>query len=81
MSSKEHVISLALELDEADRLEILEKLYESLEGPSDIGAAQAWSEEIARRLSQMESGSATFVPWEQARRQIRGSGTDERAAS
>ena len=49
MSAKQNVIVEALQLNEAERLEVAEALYESLEGSPDPGAAAAWDAEIARR--------------------------------
>ena len=44
----------------------------ALETEVDEDAEQAWSAEIARRLDGLNSGSATTVPWSQARRRIFG---------
>lgn len=70
MSAKDNVILEALRLSEAERLEVADALYESLEGPADPDAAQAWDAEIKRRIEKIDSGAATLVPWEEARRRI-----------
>ena len=72
MSSKDNVIAQALRLPEDERLEVVEALYESLEGPPEEGADAAWSADIERRLKKIESGQAKFSPWEAARRRIAG---------
>ena len=72
MSSKQNVIAEALRLNDAERLEIAEALYESLEGPPDADADEAWSAEIVKRIAEVDAGRATVVPWSQARRQIAG---------
>ena len=50
----------------------LRELIDSLDDEVDEDAEQAWSVEIARRLDELNSGSATTVPWSQARRRIFG---------
>ena len=68
MQSKEMVIQEAMRLSPGDRLEVAEKLLESVEG--EPGADEAWAEEIARRLAAIDAGEATKVPWDEARRRI-----------
>jgi putative addiction module component (TIGR02574 family) len=80
MSSKQNVIAEALRLSEAERLELAEAVYESLEGPADPGAGQAWDEEIARRLAEIDAGRVKLIPWSEARRQIAGDDDDGGAA-
>jgi putative addiction module component (TIGR02574 family) len=38
--------------------------------PFDKGVEAAWSEEIKRRIDEIDSGNAEPIPWEEARRQI-----------
>jgi putative addiction module component (TIGR02574 family) len=72
MSSKQNIMLEALQLSEAERLEVAEALYASLEGPPDPGADEAWSAEIQRRIAELDSGKVKTIPWEQARRTIAG---------
>ena len=74
MSSKEHVIEAALKLSEQERLEIAERLYESLEKWEEPEADEAWDKEIKRRLKLVEEGKAKFLTWEEALRVITGGG-------
>jgi len=74
MSAKQSVLVQALRLSEAERLEVAEAIYESMEGPGDADAAEAWAEEIQRRLGEIDSGRVKLVPWQEARRQIVGAG-------
>ena len=69
---KESVIQEALKLSEKDRLDVAEALYQSLDLPVDPDADLAWSEEIARRVADIDQGRATLLSWEEARRQIVG---------
>jgi putative addiction module component (TIGR02574 family) len=80
MSSKQNVIAEALRLSEAERLEVAEAVYDSLEGPADADAEQAWSDEIARRVADVDAGRVKLVPWSEARRQIAGGNADGGAA-
>jgi putative addiction module component (TIGR02574 family) len=70
MPTKNNVIADAMRPSDAERLEVAEALYESLAGPADADADQAWSVEIDRRLKEIDSCRATMVPWPEARRQI-----------
>jgi putative addiction module component (TIGR02574 family) len=70
MSSKEHVIEAALKLSEKERLEIAERLYESVEKWEDAEADEAWDKEIKRRLKLVDEGKGKFLSWEGALRVI-----------
>jgi putative addiction module component (TIGR02574 family) len=52
------------QLSQEERAELAHFLLESLE-PEEEGAAAAWDAEIARRMSEIRSGSATGKPAEQ----------------
>jgi Putative addiction module component len=45
-------------------------LLASLDGPADVGAAEAWETEIARRLDDLQAGSAQTVEADEALRKI-----------
>lgn len=70
MATKEAVIEQALALSDADRREVINRLAGSLGEPDGVSAA--WDAEIDRRLDAVDAGRATFVAWEEARRQILG---------
>ncbi len=70
MATKDMVINEALSLSEADRLDVIERLSESLSNTSEI--ASAWDSEIDRRLNDATFGRAKFSPWEEARKRIAG---------
>lgn len=76
MIAKNTIINEALKLSEGDRLDVAQRLIESLEGPPDPDADQAWSAEIQRRLKSIDEGSACLVPWPKARQTIAGEGAD-----
>jgi putative addiction module component (TIGR02574 family) len=66
------LLKRALALTEEERAELAGSLLESLDGghedPESVEAA--WSEEIARRIEDLDSGKAKTVPWEEVRHRI-----------
>jgi putative addiction module component (TIGR02574 family) len=71
MKSKgEALLQEALGLSERERAEIAGALLESLEPPLDPEVDQAWREEVARRVAQLEAGEVETIPWEQVRDQL-----------
>ena len=67
----------ALQLPSEDRGELISLLIESLDDGSDANAETAWSDELARRLKQIDDGQVEMIDWSEARQIIRGQdGTD-----
>ena len=64
------ILAEALRLDDDTRAELAAELLASLEGPADPRAAQAWDEEIGRRIAAIEAGHIALEPWDQIRRRI-----------
>ena len=62
------LLKKALTLPAEDRAAMAGSLLESLEEPVDPSAEEAWNEEIARRIADLDSGKAKTVPWEEVRR-------------
>lgn len=62
----------ALRLSPEARAAPAGSLIGSLETEIDEDAEAAWDLEIARRIAEIDSGSVTLVPWEEARRRIAG---------
>jgi putative addiction module component (TIGR02574 family) len=63
----------ALQLSPQERGELIHRLIVSLEGtPEDTpeAIAQAWDEEIARRVAEIDAGTAVLVPHEQVMAEI-----------
>ena len=58
------IITLALALEVSERREIITELMASLE---DDGLHSEWSEEILRRLRDVEAGVDVPVPWSRVR--------------
>ena len=58
----------ALQLTPRERGELAHRLILSLDGPADDtpeAIAQAWDEEIARRVAEIDAGTAELIPHEQ----------------
>ena len=69
----DEILKEALLLSPESRAAVAGRLIESLESEVDESAEAEWSVEIARRLTELDSGSVDTIPWEEARRQILGS--------
>jgi putative addiction module component (TIGR02574 family) len=65
-----NLLRKALTLSEEERAELACSLIDSLEPAVDEGAASAWDEEIARRISDLDSGRAKTAPWEEVRERL-----------
>jgi putative addiction module component (TIGR02574 family) len=58
----------ALQLSVRERGELIDRLMRSLEGPAEDtpeAIAKAWDEEIARRVAELDAGTAELIPAEQ----------------
>ena len=60
----------ALGLTEDERAELARDLIASLDAPADPDAATAWDAEIARRVAEIESGTAKLIDRAELRRRI-----------
>jgi len=64
----------ALRLSPRERGELIHRLIVSLEGSAEDtpeAIAQAWDEEIARRVADMEAGRTQWIPADEAMSRIR----------
>jgi putative addiction module component (TIGR02574 family) len=60
------VLKKALALSTQDRGLIIDRLIESLDNePAEEGVEAAWSEEIKRRVEEIQSGKVEMIPGEQ----------------
>ena len=65
------LLKKALALPPEARAALAGSLLESLdEEPADEGVEAAWSEEIQRRIEELDSGNVKPIPWAEARGQI-----------
>ena len=65
------LLKQALALSDKERAELASSLIDSLDTTIDPDTELAWQEEIARRLSDVESGKVKTIPWEEVRRKGR----------
>jgi len=65
-----HLFQMALELSEEERAELASSLLESLDPVREQGVQEAWNEEIARRIAELDSGQAETVPWPEVQRRV-----------
>ena len=78
MTTELHTLfAAALELPSADRVELAERLWESLEDETPSKSESEWDDEIRNRIAEHRAGTAKAVPWEEARKQIWADGGDE----
>ena len=60
----------ASELSERDRATLAGLLIESLEADAEPDVEAAWSEEIKRRVADLDAGNVETIPWEEVRRRL-----------
>jgi putative addiction module component (TIGR02574 family) len=61
--SRTELLNDALELSADERAELAADLLASLDGPSDPAAAEAWREEIRRRVDRAAAGESAGTAW------------------
>lgn len=66
----EKLRSEALRLSEKERAELAQDLMKSLDAPADPNAADAWDQEIARRLDEIDAGTAKLIDRAELRRRM-----------
>jgi putative addiction module component (TIGR02574 family) len=65
------LLKKALALPPEARAALATSLFESLdEEPADEGVEAAWSEEIKRRIEEIDSGKVQMIPYEEVRRRL-----------
>lgn len=64
------LLKRVLELPAGARAALAGSLIESLDDTVDTSVEEAWNEEIARRIRELDSGAVKPIPWREARRQI-----------
>ncbi|HJT33831.1 MAG TPA: addiction module protein [Pirellulales bacterium] len=70
-SDAQQVFEAALRLPDAQRAKLADCLWESIAPTADPEWEKAWAAEIARRIAEIENGTARFVNWEDLRRELR----------
>lgn len=62
----------AAQLPEHDRATLAGLLIETLDPISEPDVEAAWSEEIKRRVAEIEAGTVELTPWEEVRAELFG---------
>ncbi len=70
MEDPTKVLREAMRLPSAARAALAARLIESLDTEVEEGAEDAWSDEIAKRVSEIDDRTVATVPWSEARRRI-----------
>jgi len=64
------VLKKALALPADDRAALAGSLIDSLDPQADASVEEAWNDEVARRIEELDSGKAKTVPWAEVRRRV-----------
>jgi putative addiction module component (TIGR02574 family) len=64
------LLQKALALPEEERMALVRVLIESLDEAAELDAERAWDQEISRRISDLDSGTARTVSWEEVQQRI-----------
>lgn len=67
----ESIISDAMLMPDEDRAMIAERLIASLDHEFEKDTEVAWQKELQKRISGIDEGKVTCVPWEQVRARLR----------
>jgi putative addiction module component (TIGR02574 family) len=67
MLSYETLLADAARLPVADRIQLVEALWDTVPADSLPPLSDEWREELRRRSAEYDSGSVRTVPWEQVR--------------
>jgi putative addiction module component (TIGR02574 family) len=65
------LLTHALKLPPAARAALADSLIDSLDTDVDEDAEEAWKNEIALRVRDLDSGAVRTIPWDEVRRQLR----------
>ena len=68
--SRKKIFEDALHLDESERAALASLLIESPDLEVEEGVEAAWVAEIERRVAELDSGTATTVPWEEVKARL-----------
>ncbi len=71
MTTSQRIISEALALPAADRLEVIEQLWESLAAaPEALELSDGERQELDRRIKEMDANPEAGLPWEDVKAEL-----------
>ena len=62
----------AAQLPERDRATLAGLLIETLDPGAEADVEAAWSQEVARRVAELDAGTVETIPWEDVRAELFG---------
>ena len=71
LSSFDEVLRAALELPPKSRAMLAAHLLESLDGPEQLEVDAAWSQEVERRIRDIDEGRVELIPGEEVLAELR----------
>lgn len=69
MQDFDAILSAAQSLPAGDRLRLISALWDSVPPDDDVLISDAWTDEVGRRVSEINAGTATLIPWSEIRRE------------
>ncbi len=72
------LLKKALALPDEDRAVLAGVLIDSLDPSTESSPEEAWNQEIARRVEELDSGKAKTIPWDEVRHRIEAIGKSRR---
>jgi len=63
MTDFDSVLAAAQQLPNTDRLRLIDALWDSVPADADAPFSAEWTEELRRRIEELDAGSAATVPW------------------
>ena len=72
----EQLLEQVMRLDPADRFELVDRLVETAEPSDDPKCLAEWEAEIRQRIGEIDRGEVKMIPWEEARKNMFGSGAN-----
>ena len=67
----EQLLTSALELPDAERLELIEALIDSVQAPDRPPFDESWREVIRKRSAELSSGRVALAPWADVKQRAR----------
>jgi putative addiction module component (TIGR02574 family) len=68
--NEQTLLASALALPEEQRMQLVEKLLESLDPETDVWEEAAFAAELQRRSKEIDDGTAQLVSWEQLKKEV-----------
>lgn len=66
----EELLAQSLSLPAPERARVAREIIASLDGETDVDAAERWLDEIRRRAAELDAGSVEAVEWDQLRARL-----------